>query len=357
MSRLKGIYLLNEAAFKLVYPLAIQQQIAQYVDADPYPLTAQTMGNHPERLAEVEIVLSGWGIPTFDAALLSKMPRLQGIFYGAGAAGHFVTDAIWRRNIIVTTALEANAIPVAEFTFASILFSLKHGWRLARQTREQKTFPGRDTAPGCFGTTVGLISLGAIARRLLTLLAGTDLKIIVYDPFLIERDARTLNVESVGLDALFKRADVVSLHTPLLPETRELIRGAHLASMKPGATFINTARGAVVSEPEMIEVLSQRPDLQAILDVTVEEPPSADSALYTLPNVMLTPHIAGSAGAECQRMGQYMADELGRFARCEALNWQVTPQNAARSSHRPVAHGEAAVAAPSAEPGIATVSQ
>jgi phosphoglycerate dehydrogenase-like enzyme len=354
MSRFKGLYLLDEPAFKLVYPPAIQQQIAQLIDADPKPLTAQNMHDYPERLAEVEILLSGWGIPTFDGALLSKMPRLQVIFYGAGAIGHFVTDAIWERDIVVTTAQEANSIPVAEFTFASILLSLKHAWRLARQTREQKIFPNRDTVPGCFGATVGLISLGAIARRLLTLLAGTDLKIIVYDPFLTQREARTLNVELVGLDELFERADVVSLHTPLMLETRGLIRGAHLSSMKPGATFINTARGAVVCEPEMIEVLSQRPDLEAILDVTVEEPPRADSAIYTLPNVMLTPHIAGSAGAECQRMGQYMADELGRFVRGEPLKWQVTPQKAARTPHRPVARGEAAT--PTAKPGIATVS-
>src|SRR5205823_690272 len=126
----------------------------------------------------------------------------------------------------------------------------------------------------------------------------------------------------------------VSLHTPHLPETEGMITGRHLDSMKRGATFINTARGQVVREGEMIEVLSRRPDLQAVLDVTAPEPPAADSPLYTLENVVLTPHIAGSLGEECRRMGRYMVDELRRYLAGEPLKWQVTPQTAAHSSHR-----------------------
>ena len=135
-----------------------------------------------------------------------------------------------------------------------------------------------------------------------------------------------MNVELVSLEELFRRADVVSVHTPWLPETEGLIRGAHIASMKQGATFINTARGAVVRERELLEVLAARPDLQAVLDVAIEEPPAADSQMYTLPNVLLTPHIAGSTGAECRRMGRYMAEELVRYAAGEPLRWPVRPE-------------------------------
>jgi len=99
--------------------------------------------------------------------------------------------------------------------------------------------------------------------------------------------------------------------------------------MKPGTLFINTARGEIVNEPGMIEALRQRPDLQALLDVTSPEPPAADSPLYTLPNVMLTPHIAGSLGPECQRMGHAMVDELERYLDGRPLSWEVTPQRAA----------------------------
>jgi len=137
-------------------------------------------------------------------------------------------------------------------------------------------------------------------------------------------------VESVSLDQLFRESDVISLHTPSLPATKGMITGAHFAAMKPNATFINTARGAVVRETEMIEVLTHRPDLQAVLDVTDPEPPKPESPLYTLPNVVLTPHIAGSQNNECRRMGHYMVEELGRYLAGQPLKWQINQELAAK---------------------------
>jgi phosphoglycerate dehydrogenase-like enzyme len=107
-----------------------------------------------------------------------------------------------------------------------------------------------------------------------------------------------------------------------------MITGVHLAAMKPGATFISTARGVVVREAEMIAVLQQRPDLYAVLDVTSPEPPEPGSALYTLPNAILTPHIAGSLDAECRRMGQYMVEELRHYIAGESLKWAITRKRA-----------------------------
>jgi phosphoglycerate dehydrogenase-like enzyme len=132
-----------------------------------------------------------------------------------------------------------------------------------------------------------------------------------------------------SLDEVFRRADVVSVHTPWLKETEGLITGAHIASMKPYSTFINTSRGAVVRETEMTHVLQARPDLVAVIDVTHPEPPSPDSPLFTLPNVILTPHIAGSLGAECRRMGQYMVGELERYVLGQPLRYALTRERAA----------------------------
>jgi len=153
--------------------------------------------------------------------------------------------------------------------------------------------------------------------------------VIAYDPFVSAEDAAALGVTLCGLDEIFQRADVVSLHTPWLPETVGMITGAHLAAMQPGATFINTARGAVVREQEMIEVLQQRPDLLAVLDVTHPEPPVTGSPFYTLPNVILTPHIAGSMDNECRRMGRIVVEELQRYLKGEPLRWSISRQQAA----------------------------
>jgi phosphoglycerate dehydrogenase-like enzyme len=148
--------------------------------------------------------------------------------------------------------------------------------------------------------------------------------VVAHDPFLDAQRAKELDVIPVSLEQLFAESDVVSLHTPNLPSTRGMITGQLLASMKPGATFINTARGAVVREQELIEVARQRPDLQFVLDVTDPEPPAAGSPLYTLPNVVYTPHIAGSVNNECSRMGVLMLDELKRYLAGQPLQWAVT---------------------------------
>jgi phosphoglycerate dehydrogenase-like enzyme len=161
------------------------------------------------------------------------------------------------------------------------------------------------------------------------LLRRFAVRVIAYDPFATPETAAALGVSLCSLEECFAQADVVSLHTPWLPETEKMVRGAHFRAMKRDATFINTARGAVVDEPAMIEVLQARPDLTAILDVTHPEPPKPGSPLYALPNVVLTPHIAGSMGNECRRMGRYAVEECQRFLRGEPLLWQVTRERAA----------------------------
>lgn len=126
------------------------------------------------------------------------------------------------------------------------------------------------------------------------------------------------------LEEAFRQADVISLHAPDKPSTNGMITGRHFSSMKDSATFINTARPALVRQDEMIEVLRQRPDLTAVLDVCEPEPAPVTSPLFALPNVVLTPHIAGSLGPECRRMGHYMLEELKRYIAGEPLKWQIT---------------------------------
>jgi len=333
-----GLYILDTDALDLVYGPTERAEIAALMNIYAPPQTAASVLENTAVLRQADVILGGWGGPLMDERFLAHAPKLKAVFYGGGALSGVLTPAVWERGIVVTSAIVANAIPVAEFTLATILLSLKHIWRLTRETRAQRTYVDRNTAPGCYGSTVGLISMGVIARTLLKLLAPYDLKVIVYDPFLTDAQTRELGVEKVSLADLFGRSDVVSLHTPYLSETEGMIGGEHLSLMKHGATFINTARGEVVREDELIETARRRPDLQFVLDVTDPEPPEADSPLYELQNVMLTPHMAGSVGNECRRMGRYMVEELKRFLAGQPLNWAVTPELVRNSSHRPVLH-------------------
>ncbi|HLV36706.1 MAG TPA: hydroxyacid dehydrogenase [Spirillospora sp.] len=321
---LKGLFILGADNYERIYGPAEREDIHQLVEIYAPPQTAADVAANPAILQDADLIFSGWGGPCMDADFLAAAPRLKAVFYGAGSVRGIVTDAFWESGIVITSAAAANAIPVAEFTLSQIIFCLKHGWYHALEMKRKGQKVKRRAVPGAYGSTVGLISLGMIGRRVAELLKLLDVKVIAYDPFVPAQTAAELGVEMVGLDDVFERADVVSLHTPWLKETEGMITGAHFARMKPNAAFINTARGAVVREDEMIAVLSQRPDICAVLDVTHPEPPIPRSPLYTLPNVVLTPHIAGSVGPECWRMGRYMVDELRRYLDGEPLRYAIT---------------------------------
>lgn len=132
-----------------------------------------------------------------------------------------LSDEVWERDLIISTANTANAIPVAEYTLSQILFSLKDGWQITRKVREQREFHFNEfQMPGAYKRTVGLISLSQVERKALELLQPFDLNVVVYDPFVNAAEAEKLGVELVSLEELFESADIVSLHAPLLPETK-----------------------------------------------------------------------------------------------------------------------------------------
>jgi phosphoglycerate dehydrogenase-like enzyme len=325
---IKGLFLLDPKPYDMIYRPQVRQQIQQLVDIYAPLQTSQSVASDPSVLSQAEVIFSGWGCPTFTGDLLKAAPHLKVIFYGAGSIRYFVTEALWERGIIVSTAYKANDIPVVEFALAQIVLGLKRYWHHVehyKQDRQWKPLP----APGGFDSAVGLVSLGMIGSLLAERLKTFELKVIAYDPFATQDRAAQLGVQLCSLEEIFQRADVVSLHTPWLPETEGLITGAHITSMKPGATFINTSRGAVVREAEMVSALQARPDLCALLDVTYPEPPLLDSPLLKLPNVYITPHIAGPNENECKRNGQYVIAELKRYLNGEPLQFAITRQRAA----------------------------
>ena len=331
MKRLKGLYLLEAQSFPLIYGQPEQTDIARHVDFVASPQTRESIRLDPSPLREVEVIFSGWGAPRMDAAFLANAPHLQAVFYGAGSTGYFTSDAFWERNITLTGAAAANAVPVAEYTLGVILLSLRKFWSFSAHAKAGGAW-GDQTRymPGSFQTTVALIGCGMIARHLISLLKSFDLHCLVYDPFLDDYEAVKLGVTRCSLEEAFSQGDIVSLHAANKPETKGLIASAHFALMKNGATFINTARGAIIRETEMTDVLAARPDLTAVIDVCEHEPPRPGSPLLSLPNVVLTPHIAGSHAAEVRRLGRYMVEELERYVNDEPLRWQITRELSAR---------------------------
>ena len=324
---IKGIYVLDDC--DLIYCDEVKKEINQNIEILAPPQTKESILENKGLLADVDVLFSGWGAPKLDKTLLDYAPNLKVVFHGAGSAKKVVSDVFWERGIILTTAAKANAIPTAEFALSQIIFSLKRGWYYVFNMKECKENIKREKVFGAYGSTVGIISLGAVGCHVARLLQNFDVNVIAYDPYVSQEIASGLNVKLHSLEEVFCLADVVSLHTPYLPETEGMITGQHIASMKNKATLINTARGQIVRQEEMLDVLLNRPDLYAVLDVTHPwkiKPQSKLYRLYELQNVIMTPHIAGSQSTECFRMGRFMLDELKRFIKKEPLYGQVTKE-------------------------------
>jgi phosphoglycerate dehydrogenase-like enzyme len=271
----------------------------------------------PEVVRDAEILLTGWGAPRIDAAALDLMPRLQAVVHAAGSVKAHVAPEAFERGIQVAAAMEANAIPVAEFTFATIIYAAKRvGW-FAREYRAHRKMPARHgaSAPnvGANGIVIGVVGASRVGRRVLDLVAkNLDATVLVFDPYLTQEQAIALGARQTTFDELLRRSDIVTLHAPALPETRHMIGKAQLAAMKDGAVLINTARGALVDTGALVNEL-RTGRIDAVLDVTDPERPPPDSPLFDLPNVQLTPHIAGALGNEMPRLFEQAIGEIERL--------------------------------------------
>jgi len=277
-------------------------------------------------LADTEILLTSWGAPRLDADLLDRMPRLRAVVHAAGSVQGLVSDELWERGITVTSAADANAVPVAEYTFASIILAFKRAFVHVRTPAEVLGWGDLVGSPkyGSVGRTVGVVGFSRIGRRVVRMLRQLDdVHILVSDPFVSPEAVAEAGAELVPLDALLARVDVLSLHAPALPETHHMIGRAQLATLRDGATVINTARGWILDHDALFdECASGR--LDAVLDVTEPDPLPADSPLRALPNVALTPHIAGSMGTEARRLADSALDDIETLLRGGVLSQVIT---------------------------------
>jgi phosphoglycerate dehydrogenase-like enzyme len=276
-------------------------------------------------LARAEVLLTGWGCPLLDAGVLAAAPRLRAVVHAAGTVKNHVTPACFERGLRIVSAAAANAVPVAEYTVAAVLFAGKRIFRLQRRYRELRGFRlwGEEVPdPSNYGKVVGVVGASRTGRRVVELLRPFDLALLLHDPTLEEGEIRALGAEPVGLDALLARSDVVTLHAPALPATRHLLDARRLALLRDGAVLVNTARGSLVDPTALTrELVAGRID--AVLDVTEPEVLPADSPLYGLPNVFLTPHVAGALGSERGRLVELALDEIERLLRGEPLRHEV----------------------------------
>ncbi|MGO1201294.1 MAG: NAD(P)-dependent oxidoreductase, partial [Dermabacteraceae bacterium] len=191
------------------------QELSDLVEIDVDRTVPDLQAAADEQLADVEVLITGWGSPHLDAATLQRLPALRAVVHTAGTLRHIASPALWERDdILVTTATEANAVPVAEFSLAQILLAGKQS--LSREAAHRRCRGQEHTSTlahgGNFGAVVGLIGASRVGRAVVELLQSFDLTILLSDPYVSEEEARALGTELVTLEELFRRSDVVSLH-------------------------------------------------------------------------------------------------------------------------------------------------
>lgn len=316
---------INKLKNELVFPV---DHVIKLDDDDGAPSFAEQLAGYKTALADVDYIFSSWGMPELSSHdIKTFLPSLKAVFYAAGSVRAFALPFV-KNGIEVFSAWAANGMPVAEMTFAEIILANKGYYQTFHRASdegkwENKTFGGPYT--GNYETKVGIIGAGMIGKLVIGRLKTLDnIEVLVFDPFLPDEKAAELGVKKVDLKTLFSECTVISNHLASNAETIGMLNKSCFDLMKPNATFINTGRGAQVIEDDLIAALKAEPARVALLDVTYPEPPKETSELLGLPNVFLTPHIAGSMNNEFHRMAEFMYEEYRLFDEGKPTRYSVS---------------------------------
>ena len=304
-------------------PAAVQIFKDRGIEVDFQP----TLGKDKEKLAELIGNYDGLAIRSatkVSAKILEKAKNLKVIGRAGIGVDNVDIPAATARGIIVMNTPFGNSITTAEHAISLMLALARQIPEADTSTRAGKWEKNKFMGVEIFSKTLGIIGCGNIGSIVADRAIGLKMKVIAYDPFLSEERARDLGVEKVELDALFKRADFITLHTPLTEKTKNIIDAAAIKKMKKGVRIVNCARGGLVDEAALAEALKSGQVAGAAFDVFVDEPATANP-LFSLPNVVCTPHL-GAATSEAQenvalQVAEQMSDYLLRGAISNAVNF------------------------------------
>ncbi len=273
-------------------------------------------------MKDADIVVTSWNCPKMTPAVLDSAPGLKLVIHAAGSVKGLVSDEFWERNIRLSSGSAALGKGVAETALGLTISSLKNFWNLANVTRFGGWNGQNNTVREIYDVTVGVIGAGFAGRHYIKLLKNFDVDILLYDPTLGNDECAAIGAKKSELDDIMIQSDVVSIHAPSIPATYHMINKTNLALMKDRAVIINTARGTIIDEAALIDELKTG-RISACIDVTDPEPPSETNELRSLPNVILTPHIAGSVNNGKKRIGDLVLAEIKSFIADGTLAYEV----------------------------------
>ncbi|QSO49302.1 hydroxyacid dehydrogenase [Alicyclobacillus mengziensis] len=248
-----------------------------------------------------------------DRELLEAAPGLAVIGRLGVGLDNIDVAVAKERGVKVVAARGCNATSVAEYVMACLLHRVRFLERSSQHVKSGIWDRGFSTGSEIYGKTIGLVGVGDIGQRVASRARAFGMDVIAYDPFVLETSAlvQDVGVRLVDLETVLTTSDFVSVHVPLTPQTKYLIGERELMVMRPDGTVINTARGGVIEEAALQKVLAARFEMAAYLDVREHEPPATADALSELPNVVLTPHVAGITRESSARVAQFIFRQVG----------------------------------------------
>ena len=270
-----------------------------------------------------EVIVTSWQSPVIGKAILDACPALRAVIHAAGSVKPILSPEFIERKIRITNSAVAIGEGVAETALGLAITACKGIYRLNRDTEMGLWGENSATAVKDFyDVTVGVISGGYVGRHMVKLLQNFHVDVLMYDPTLTAEEIQKIGAKKAELDELMAKCDVVSVHAPSIPATDNMIHKGNLALMKDGAILINTARGSVICEEDLIAEL-ETGRIFACIDVTNPEPPLADNRLRTLQNVILTPHVAGTVSNGLKRIALHVFEECERLLGGEKMRTEV----------------------------------
>lgn len=315
----------NSLQFNKVYTPEILNELGKYGTLSTR-ISKKNLSDNADFLQSCEIAFATWGMPCFTAEEIKKyMPNLKALFYSAGTVQYFARPFL-ENGIKIFSAYAANAIPVAEYTFAQISLAAKGYFQAAKCYRilPLRSLAFSNSSPGNYNCKVGLVGLGAIGQMVAEKLRALDVSVYAYDPFVSAEKAQQLHVELISLEELFSTCDIISNHLANKKELENVYNYKLFRLMKKHSTFINTGRGAQVSEYELAASLLLHPSRTFVADVLKREFFPYINPLFWCPNVIITPHIAGSTGNEPQRMARFMLIELNNYLNNKTVKYEIS---------------------------------
>lgn len=317
----------NESKFSKVYSENILEKLRKYGEISER-IDKSNINEHKEFLSQCEVAFATWGMIKFtEEEIKEYMPNLKALFYSAGTVQYFA-EPFLNCGIRVFSAFAANGVPVTEYTVSQIILALKGYFQGAKRYKSllPYSFMHTQNCVGAYGAKVGLVGLGAIGSSVAEKLKEYDVEIMAYDPFVSRERAKELNVTLCGLETIFKDCDVISNHLANKKELKNIFDAKLFRLMKKHSTFINTGRGDQVDEFALAASLIAHPSRTAVVDVLKNEEFPYVSPLFWCPNVIITPHIAGSLGNETERMADYMIEQLVNYKTGQSLKYEVTQE-------------------------------